>query len=688
MGLIPQLKITGLSDPGNIATLNKWADGVRVELNSLAKIASVGATGASGAVAATGSIVGSFPPNEVLASPNGLGGALVVRALGRTDLPSDVAYTDVANTFTQTNTFKGLSIVYDLNNVVIPQMFGAVQDGVTDNSTALQAAITYVQAHNGVLWIPPGPAFAYSTTLRIDNNGGTPFGMVIEGSYAKVSSPSFPGSGLLYTGTADAILIEGATAGTFTYCVSIRNLFIGASAAATNLIHLFNTEGPCIFDQCNLQSNLGGSYATNGIFFDNGSGAGSGCGIQDNVTNCFIENFSGAGIKVNSGGPFNFVGNQFFNLATGIYIGESETVTIADSYFELMIVGIEITNDYETYGRYDIHGNQFTIGDSQPIGAPVNTVSQRALLVKSTVNAQPIYMQGSFKHNAVQVGPGFTQGIALYGIEFDAASNTYFSRIQWEIEDNLICGMTTSGIYADSPTVTVIYRDNVCTTFFTTGSVTPVLLPQVSGSGTFETYPYLTGGNLIVTGSIFSTIPGQGSLLLLPVSGGNFIESGNAAGTLPQSLVFSGPGGSEIPFVSFFAAQTTFENSTGPVTFLLQTTAPASNANFEIFSTYTSEVLFNSSGPTATSFSIGTNVDGASGEVDFYDNTNSKLIMSIWPNGGLTVGTPTGGNKGLGTINAAGDYYANGTAGVTAGPYTIINSITVTNGLVTAITGS
>ena len=59
------------------------------------------------------------------------------------------------------------------------------------------------------------------------------------------------------------------------------------------------------------------------------------------------------------------------------------------------------------------------------------------------------------------------------------------------------------------------------------------------------------------------------------------------------------------------------------------------------------------------------------------------------PTSGIVLGAaPSGGDKGIGTINAAGKYYADGTAGVSAGPFTAITGITVKNGLVTALTGS
>lgn len=52
---------------------------------------------------------------------------------------------------------------------------------------------------------------------------------------------------------------------------------------------------------------------------------------------------------------------------------------------------------------------------------------------------------------------------------------------------------------------------------------------------------------------------------------------------------------------------------------------------------------------------------------------------------GIQAGSPTGGDKGTGTINAANGYYANGSSGVTK---TISNptSITITNGIITATT--
>lgn len=97
-------------------------------------------------------------------------------------------------------------------------------------------------------------------------------------------------------------------------------------------------------------------------------------------------------------------------------------------------------------------------------------------------------------------------------------------------------------------------------------------------------------------------------------------------------------------------------------------------------------------------------VDGTAAADMFLDATNKRLgvmdifngsteapawfyvdgTQNVWLQGGVQVGAPTGGFKGTGTVNAAGVYYANGTAGVScaAGTVTLL-TLVVTNGIVT-----
>jgi hypothetical protein len=67
------------------------------------------------------------------------------------------------------------------------------------------------------------------------------------------------------------------------------------------------------------------------------------------------------------------------------------------------------------------------------------------------------------------------------------------------------------------------------------------------------------------------------------------------------------------------------------------------------------------------------------------NNSTGAIKLNETGTGGLQLGTPAGGDKGAGTINASGAYWANGVAGVaTFGPGAV-TSITVKNGIVTAI---
>lgn len=84
------------------------------------------------------------------------------------------------------------------------------------------------------------------------------------------------------------------------------------------------------------------------------------------------------------------------------------------------------------------------------------------------------------------------------------------------------------------------------------------------------------------------------------------------------------------------------------------------------------------------------------GSVGFALSTFGSHPVTIKPNrsnaatflNGLQLGSPGGGDKGTGTLNVANGYYANGTAGVSAGPLTSISSIAVVDGLVTSLSGT
>jgi hypothetical protein len=58
-------------------------------------------------------------------------------------------------------------------------------------------------------------------------------------------------------------------------------------------------------------------------------------------------------------------------------------------------------------------------------------------------------------------------------------------------------------------------------------------------------------------------------------------------------------------------------------------------------------------------------VEAGTGSTDYsqlWQNSGGATLMSLYGDGGLTLGAPTGGDKGAGTINVAGNLYINGVA--------------------------
>jgi hypothetical protein len=356
-------------------------------------------------------------------------------------------------------------------------------DGKTDDSNALQTCINMAQKPSadsyGVVWIPPGPLCSFSKTLTITADWNQQ--MIIKGAFAKVKSFQ-PGSGLLYTGTGDGIVIRGSNGQTYSYTSGLEDVYIGAAAPAYSLIHAFGLEGPARFHNIVVDGN---SLALNGMICQN-------CSIQVSVSHSFFYAAQDHLLRLEYGGPVLVDDVQFFDAGmdptgtrgVGLYADAVSGLTVTRSYFELMPVGIEITNDDLQHGQYDISGNVFAVWGSGNVNSPNNTANQRCILVRSTRNDYPFYAQGSIKHNVCRVGPYFSQGASPYGMEFNTADNAYYNNTQWEIEDNSISGMTTSAIYSDSVHTSLRLMDNVATASFGPGSEKPVPVPTFSGVAT------------------------------------------------------------------------------------------------------------------------------------------------------------------------------------------------------------
>ncbi len=104
-------------------------------------------------------------------------------------------------------------------NPISVKSYGAVGDGVTDDSVALQAAFTYLVSNGGTLIFPPG-TYKTTTALTLQRSGaGDATKWVIEGQGATITSSITSGSILKVGATSTTYFVESG--GT-----SIRNLTI------------------------------------------------------------------------------------------------------------------------------------------------------------------------------------------------------------------------------------------------------------------------------------------------------------------------------------------------------------------------------------------------------------------------------------------------------------------------------
>lgn len=99
---------------------------------------------------------------------------------------------------------------------ITPEMFGAIGDNSTDDSTALQAMIDYAEA-NGATILLPFKSYAFGTELDI------PSGCTIRGVRGRYSwQDTYYGSRLRYTGSGKALNITASDGG-YTYKVTFED---------------------------------------------------------------------------------------------------------------------------------------------------------------------------------------------------------------------------------------------------------------------------------------------------------------------------------------------------------------------------------------------------------------------------------------------------------------------------------
>jgi hypothetical protein len=123
--------------------------------------------------------------------------------------------------------------------------FGAVGDGTTDDTAAIQAAVNAAMSENKRLYLPKGE-YLVSSTITVTNSSGA--GLFIYGDTTSNFLVFPSGSTIKYTGNSTAFQINGSAS---TVNLLVKNLTFKGNASAINAIKVdagwFLTIEECVF---------------------------------------------------------------------------------------------------------------------------------------------------------------------------------------------------------------------------------------------------------------------------------------------------------------------------------------------------------------------------------------------------------------------------------------------------------
>ena len=309
---------------------------------------SSGATGATGATGAKGDqgIQGEPGPNQVsdATETTFANGVLISDGIGNVDL---VPFTGSTTKFLRDDGTMAIPPSSGSSPFFSVLDYGAVGDGVTNDATAIQAAIT-AAASGGELWFPPGVYYIGTTSLVLNRC------IVVRGSGSSNSYAS-GGSVIKYVGTGAAILVNngggveaeqvnisgigidcdgtgaygirfGSASGSPKACVGVfSGLYV--TGATTAGYHLVSAQ-LCTFIQCEAMYNAGAA----GWLVDSISGGDT---THTKFINCRAGN-NKYGFLIKSG--FNLVfdnADAESNTDEGVYVYQDSTASVFHNHQQI-----------------------------------------------------------------------------------------------------------------------------------------------------------------------------------------------------------------------------------------------------------------------------------------------------------------------------------------------------------------
>ena len=351
--------------------------------------------------------------------------------------------------------------------------YGAVADGVTDNSAALQAAINAALDNGCALYVPPGN-YAFSTTLQIAGPL-TIYGLTesfLSGGWLGPNGKS--GSRLTYTGAGTALNVATpANPSSINYRVILRYLSIG-----TALSVISPTAPPA--------GTVGVALTCEESEFHHLEINGFDTGILINhlaissIHDCQMEGNNDA-IAAPSNAAFaitEIAHNDFFGCSrSGIRLDAGTSIWMHHNYFESVRYGLWVENSAGAVALFacdfsDNHMNVYTgtAGLASWLSSACDT--GQAIMIESTTTANAITVEVMTCHqNLLHLGNGGNSTITVL-----AAGNPNVS-VQLDVQRCYLWGGVTGGVYTDCPTCQVAGRDNNCQTEWCTGVYVPLMCP-------------------------------------------------------------------------------------------------------------------------------------------------------------------------------------------------------------------
>ena len=366
--------------------------------------------------------------------------------------------------------------------------FGAVGDGVTDNSSAIQNAINAAMDAGCALYVPIGN-FTFSTTLQI-KGPLTLYGLTesyIVGGW--LGAGGISGSRLTYTGAGTAINVTGpGGAAPLNYRVIMRYLSIGtglwtsspaAPPAGTVAIAVDCEESE--FEHLEI------SGFDTGIMISHLAISS----IHDCQLGCNNDHIT-APPGVSPAFVYIYRNNFFAASRSALRLNSGVSIWIRFNYFEACRYAVWVEN---SAGFPQLFACQFSENDVNTNTSPGGWLGTaiahgRAIMIESTTSANGVLVETFTIHNNML----HTNTGDISVIDVWARSNPNVG-VTLDVVLNSLWGGSTGAIYSDCPTCYVGGRDNNCQTEWCTGVMVPLACPTFAGMCTLTT---VLGGDRVM----------------------------------------------------------------------------------------------------------------------------------------------------------------------------------------------